>query len=144
MEFSALQCLGRCKSLGLLLKSFLSCTSQLSGATILFLWFLTTHPPPPNSSAITMGGHGGGICCISSFVSPFRSPDSHLEAANHWQLLHPCLLIWKEIFYFTISHHGHKFDHIWEMFHDHFFCPMALGSSSQIRRKFLLIYHSRC
>ena len=32
---------------------------------------------------------------------PFGSPYSHLEAWNRWWLLHPCLLIWQEIFYFT-------------------------------------------
>ena len=78
-EFSALLCMGRYKSPGLL-KSFLSYTSQLSKGSILgFLDF--SHSLDLLSNC--WGWGGGGICWITGFVFPFEGPYSHLEAPSH-------------------------------------------------------------
>ena len=95
--------MGRCKNLRLL-KSFLPMhLSCLRPASCFFFFFLhysllppptTPNPRAPQQSPWRVGGHG--------IVSLFGSPHSHLEARNRWWLLHPCLLIWQEIFNFTV------------------------------------------
>ena len=86
--------MGRGKSLGLL-KSFFSYAFQLSGASILFLWFLTISGAPQQSPWGGVASSGSQVLfslCELSFTFGGR---------NCWWLLHPCLLVWQEIFHLT-------------------------------------------
>ena len=69
---------------------------------VFFYFLLPT--PSPSSSAIIGKGWGGmrwQHLLDLRLCFPFGSPYSHLEAPNRWWLLHPYLLIWQEILYFT-------------------------------------------
>ena len=70
---------------------------------VFFIFFLLP-TPSPSSSAIIGKGWGGmrwHHLLDLRLCFPFGSPYSHLEAPNHWWLLHPYLLICQEILYFT-------------------------------------------
>ena len=68
-------------------------------------------------------GRDGNICWIKETVFLFESPHSNLEAPKSLMAVTSFfffLLIWHEIFHFTVPPHGSKFYHIWETFYDHF------------------------
>ena len=66
--------MGRHKSMGLL-KSLFSYTSQLSGASILSFWFLTSPAPSASSSTITVGRVRGRQCLLDlRHCVPFWEP----------------------------------------------------------------------
>ena len=99
--------MGRCKQPGSL-NSFFLCASQLSGARIQLLDFITSLVL---WSLLSVGSRGSWqlldhrLCSSfgASFVVPSRCRDSHLEAPNCWWLWYSCLLTWQDILYFVIT-----------------------------------------
>lgn len=74
------------------------------GPVCFFFFLLPT--PSPSSSAIIGKGWGGmrwQHLLDLRLCFPFGSPYSHLEAPNHWWLLHPYLLRRQKIFHFTFK-----------------------------------------
>ena len=136
----------RRKSMGLL-KSFFSYTSQLSGASILSFWFLTSPPPSASSSAITVGRVRGWQRLLDlrhcvPFWEPsfaFGSPHSHLEARNRWRLLHSYLLTRQEIFHFTVHTSPAHVTPQWHICP----CPQTQGKNGR-NYSFTFVSFQRC
>ena len=89
-EFRTFVCMGRCKSLDSL-RSFLWYAPRLLGPVSYIFHILSSSESPLESGYYLMA-----TTWFFSFLGA-------LKGWNRWQLWHPCLLIWQEIFQFALA-----------------------------------------
>ena len=109
--------MGRCRSVGFL-KSFLSCASQLSEASIL-VFFDFSHASEPLSTE----AEGRWVVASAELQALFSVLGAliHIwkpQNADGWTCV---FTVVGGNVCFTVPLHGWKFNHMWETFHDFFF-----------------------
>ena len=133
--------MGRCRSVGFL-KSFLSCASQLSEASIL-VFFDFSHASDPSAQRLRVVEWWHLLNCRPCFL--FWEPSFTFGSPKTLMAGHACLLLWEEMFVSqSLSTVGNSTicERLFMTFF--FFLSRHSGRMSEIRRKFLLICRFRC